>query len=599
VEFAALAAASGRAWRTRRSPENGWAAAAFGSIAAIGLVALPLPTQLRHAVGPSDPMHWLIKVLLVVLFCFPYLLVRFLNALERLPRRDRRVADALLVVMVTATFALPRFEATHDHRRPSWLIAWLVIVVVEWGGLSLYSCVRLALAGRGQPNVVRRRMELLSLASFVLVLSLVPALSTTNSDVASGSHLAGECIGVIAGILFYLGIAPPAILRMIWRRPEERALRNAEAKLMSGATKGAVATAVLPHLPRLFAGNLALLTDRRGEVIGYHGLTQQEADSLAARLLSRPERDQPWVPEAGLLAIPLGSGVMAVGTGAYTVYFGREEADLLQNLAVFVDLALARAELFEQERAGRVALEKAHQELEDLVYSLSHDLKSPLISLLGYLDYMKLDCADGLGETGLFYAERMTASASYMTSLIEDLLTLSRVGRTQTDPRDVNLSDVMHEVTAAASVGAPSASFEVGELPTVSINPLRATELFTNLVDNALKHSGRSDVAIRVWSERSADGGVAVYLSDNGPGISPAYREKVFGIFERLGAPGRPGAGTGIGLAMCRKIVEAVGGTIAIVDGPAGVGTVFRLGFPSVVVRPVRVSAPQDHEALR
>lgn len=604
--FVALAVVCLRNWRRQRATSDRWASAAFGTLGAVGLVSIALPTTLDHALGPDTALHWVFKVLVACVLLFPYLLVRFLDSLDRLSPRQRRAADVLMAAAVIATFAIPRIPASHDHHRPAWYIAFEIVVFVQWGWLSGFACVRFLLAGRHQPNVVRRRMQILSFASLVLVLSLLPGLATSNNDARSGVHLAGEVIGLIAGLLFYIGISPPALLRMLWRRPEEHALRRAEVRLMTGATTKAVANAVLPHLPKLFGGHVALLTDRNGALIGSVGTSDaEEGARLAALVSGTATGDDATVVRPGLIAMRLRNGVLAVEGGAYTRFFGREEADLLNTLAAFVDLALARAELFERERDARIALELAHQELEDLVYSLSHDLKSPLITLLGYLDYLKIDCGDALGTTGDFYVERMTASASYMTSLIEDLLSLSRVGRTQTDPEEVDLDALIEEVTAAAHATHPEARFEVGSLPLVFVNGLRARELFTNLIDNALKHGGRPDLTIRIHSEPTPDHGVAVFVADDGNGIPEAYREKVFGIFERLGGQTGGATGTGIGLAMCRKIVEQFGGTIVIegtddpthaASDPVGAGVTFRVDFPAAAVRSVRNPTPTPPE---
>ena len=609
--FAALAIACLRNWQRERARADRWAAAAFGTLGGIGLVSLALPATVDHALGPNTVLHWFYKILIAIVLCFPYLLVRFLDALEPLSAGHRRAADVLTGATVVATFALPRIPASHDHHRPVWLLAFTGLVLVQWGWLSGFACVRFLVAGRGQPTVVRRRMQVLSLGSFVLVLSLIPTLSTSKGNTGSGAYLASEIIGLVAGVFFYLGIAPPALLRMLWRRPEEQALRRAEARLMTGATTKAVATAVLPHLPKLFGGRVAALTDRNGALIGSQGTSGPEEDAELVALLSvRSPEDQLRMVRPRLLAVPLRNGVLAVEAGAYTPFFGREEDDLLHSLAAFVDLALARAELFERERDARLELEVAHQELEDLVYSLSHDLKSPLISLLGYLDYLKIDCGESLGTTGEFYVERMTASAGYMTSLIEDLLTLSRIGRTQTEPEIVDLAAVAGEVVAGIQPAAPAVSFAVEALPTLFVNGLRARELLTNVVDNAVRHGGRSDLHVTIWSALTSGGDVAIYVSDDGVGVPEPYRDKIFGIFERLGAhEGGEGGGTGIGLAMCRKIVEQDGGQITVsgpdddIDppgrAPAG-GATFRIVYPASVLRPTPGATPiPSHGASR
>ncbi|GAC1532244.1 MAG: hypothetical protein NVS3B12_09650 [Acidimicrobiales bacterium] len=596
----AIASACLRDWRRERERSDRWAAAAFGALGTVGLLSLGLPAGVSHALGPTTALHWAYKVLLVVTLMFPYLLVRFLDSFEAIPRWQRRLADVLVALTTAGALILPRIPASTDHRRPAWLVTYIAVVFVEWGWLSGFACVRFLLAGRRQPTVVRRRMQVLSLASFTLVVSLVPSLSPTKNDTGSRAYLAGQIIGLLAGTLFYLGIAPPAILRMMWRRPEERALRRAEVRLMTGATTQSVAAAVLPHLPQLFGGTMAMLLDRSGSLIGSHGTSGAEEDAALVALLTQPGfGDRVRVVRPGLIAVPLRNGILAVEAGSYTPFFGREEIDVLNTLAAFVDLALARAELFERERDSRVRLELAHEEFEGLVYSLSHDLKSPLISLLGYLNYLQIDCGEGLGTTGGFYVERMTASAAYMNSLIADLLSLSRIGRTQTDTEDVDLHAVLDEVVSSLRATAPTVIFEIGDLPTLSVNSLRTRELYTNLLDNAVRHGGRPDLCVRVWSSLTAAGQVAVYVADNGAGIPPAYQQKVFDIFERLGA--QHSGGTGIGLAVCRKIVEQSGGTIEIVDSGFGLsegkvsrdtGVTFSIVYPAEVLRAATTSTP-------
>jgi signal transduction histidine kinase len=113
------------------------------------------------------------------------------------------------------------------------------------------------------------------------------------------------------------------------------------------------------------------------------------------------------------------------------------------------------------------------------------------------------------------------------------------------------------------------------------MNPLRARQLFTNLLENAVEHGGRNDIHIRVAATEAADGSVELVVADNGLGIPEGYREKVFGVFERL--EGRRGNGTGIGLAICRKIVELVGGRIWI--AASDTGTEIRISVPAHVVQ--------------
>jgi PAS domain S-box-containing protein len=195
--------------------------------------------------------------------------------------------------------------------------------------------------------------------------------------------------------------------------------------------------------------------------------------------------------------------------------------------------------------AANRELERANAELETLVYSASHDLKSPMVSLLGYLEYLRLDHGDALGPQGNHYLDRMADSTLYMQQLIHDLIDLSRVGR----------------------------------LPLVTGDPVGFRQLFTNLVDNAVRHGGRADLVVVVDGHQCPDGGVELSVRDNGRGIPAEHRERVFGVFERLEGPSTS-AGTGMGLAICRKIVEVLGGGIGIQGDQ---GTDVRIVLPAAV----------------
>jgi PAS domain S-box-containing protein len=243
-------------------------------------------------------------------------------------------------------------------------------------------------------------------------------------------------------------------------------------------------------------------------------------------------------------------------------------------------------------------LERTNAELETLVYSASHDLKSPMVSLLGYLEYLKLDYGDVLGEQGNHYVDRMSHCTAYMQRLIHDLIDLSRVGRQRGDVAEVDLDELVRTVIDEAAAVQPAATFHLGRLPVVAGDPVSFRQLLTNLVENALRHGGRPDVNVTVDAAGLPDGAFELSVRDDGRGVPPEYRERVFGVFERLDGPGT-GAGTGMGLAICRKIVELLGGTIAIHGSH---GTEVRIVLPGEVFvgwsQPGRSLALHDRGAL-
>ena len=229
--------------------------------------------------------------------------------------------------------------------------------------------------------------------------------------------------------------------------------------------------------------------------------------------------------------------------------------------------------------AANKELERANAELETLVYSASHDLKSPMVSLLGYLEYLRLDFGEVLGPEGNRYLNRMADSTVYMQQLIHDLIDLSRVGRSGVEPIEVDLGRLVPAIAEDAGAANPAAEIRVGRLPVVTGDPTGFRQLFTNLLENALHHGGRPHLVVVVDGRDRPDGAVELSVRDNGKGVPPEHRERVFGVFERLEGPST-GEGTGMGLAICRKIVEVLGGTIAIVGDR---GTDVRIQLPKAV----------------
>jgi PAS domain S-box-containing protein len=267
-----------------------------------------------------------------------------------------------------------------------------------------------------------------------------------------------------------------------------------------------------------------------------------------------------------------GRAQVAESTGALRLF------GVVQDVTDRKETEKVLADAFARERVARVAAEKANAELESFVYTVSHDLNSPLISILGYIDLLETDFGASLPKEASFYLERIKVSGKFMQSLITDLLDLSRVGRAQTEPEVVDLKELVDEI-ADEVVGSEPEAKVIGaeDLPNIYINATRARQLFANLIQNSVKYAGRPDVHVEVKSVASGNGLVTLSVSDNGPGIPENKRDQVFGVFERLD-PTRPG--TGIGLAVCRRIVETNGGVIWIADSDAG--TSVHLSLPAV-----------------
>jgi light-regulated signal transduction histidine kinase (bacteriophytochrome) len=225
-------------------------------------------------------------------------------------------------------------------------------------------------------------------------------------------------------------------------------------------------------------------------------------------------------------------------------------------------------------------LERSNAELEQFAYVASHDLQEPLRKVASFCQLLQRRYAGQLDERADQYIEFAVDGAKRMQSLISDLLGFSRVGRTGTQMVDVPLDDALRVAldNLTRRVDETRATIEADPLPTVSGEPVLLTAVFQNLIGNALKFHGEEPPVVRVTVVRDGDMWT-ISCCDEGIGIAPEYAERIFAIFQRL-HPKETYEGTGIGLALCRKIVEHHGGRIWL-DTSVPSGTTFRFTLPA------------------
>ncbi len=239
-------------------------------------------------------------------------------------------------------------------------------------------------------------------------------------------------------------------------------------------------------------------------------------------------------------------------------------------------------ETLERRVAERTAeLARSNKDLEQFAYLASHDLQEPLRQVTGFGDLMRQRYLDKLDDRGQQYMAFMIEGAQRMSALVRALLDYSRVGRSDRKAAPVSAESVLGSVLLdlRTAVEESSASIERDPLPMVMADPVELGQVFQNLIGNALKFR-REDVRPEIHIGCRQDPGTCTFwVKDNGIGIMPDLHEKAFAIFQRLHGQGKY-PGTGIGLAICKKIVERFGGRIWI-ESTGGKGSTFFFTLPA------------------
>ena len=226
-------------------------------------------------------------------------------------------------------------------------------------------------------------------------------------------------------------------------------------------------------------------------------------------------------------------------------------------------------------RRANTATETANHELEAFSYSVAHDLRAPLRSIDGFSQALLEDCADRLDSDGKRYLQNVRGSAQQMGNLIDDLLNLSRVTRSELRREPLDLSGLAHAVLARLRDSQPGRQVDasIQEGLTANADPRLLDIVLTNLLGNAWKFTRKREAA-RIEFAVKTDGPAPVYfVRDNGAGFDEAYAGKLFGVFQRLHSA-HEFEGTGIGLATAQRIVRRHGGRIWA-EGKAGAGATF------------------------
>lgn len=268
------------------------------------------------------------------------------------------------------------------------------------------------------------------------------------------------------------------------------------------------------------------------------------------------------------------------------------EIQLLQQIADQISIALAGAQMLEEEKIQREELARSNAELQQFASVASHDLQEPLRKIQAFGNRLKASCGDALTPQGIDYLERMQNAAMRMQTLIEDLLTFSRITTKALPFVKVNLAQIAQEVLSdlELTIAQTGGHVDVGYLHTIAAEPVQMRQLLQNLIGNALKFHRVGETPIVKLNTQLLDGqqqpvesyAIAqfcqIIVQDNGIGFEEKYLDRIFNVFQRLHSRSEY-EGTGMGLAIVRKIAERHGGSVTA-KSTQGKGSTFIITLP-------------------
>ena len=299
-----------------------------------------------------------------------------------------------------------------------------------------------------------------------------------------------------------------------------------------------------------------------------------------------------------MCALPLFSQSALIGSfsmySEISGFFDEEKIALGREVANQVAIAITQSRMIETLQQLNTDLEiraREHQqliselttknaELERFTYTASHDLRSPLVTIKGFLGYLELDAASGNVERLKGDTKRIANAVDKMGQLLDDLLELSRIGRIINAPETIPFVELVQQAIELTQGRLRQRGVRIElqpDLATVYGDKARLTEVLQNLLDNAAKYMGDQPHPLIEIGTRGEEAGQSIfYVRDNGIGIEPEYREKIFGLFNKLDARSE---GTGIGLALVKRIIEYHGGRIWV-ESEMGRGSIFLFTLP-------------------
>lgn len=559
-------------WRWRKSGgrSRAWIAATFGSLAlAVGMARF----------RPEDPTttaeEWEMKLLILLVVVFPVCLFQFMLTFERAPRWLLIAIYALAGVTAIATLLLPEVPGEGERRTPTFQ-TYIGLLLVYWTFTLLTVAIRLWRAGKGRPTIARKRMRMLSLGALGLALALLISGSQSSPEDHPGLQAASAIFGLLSGPFFLLGFAPPAIVVDIWRRPEMRRFRDAQAELAKALTFDEAVEILLPNTARMLGVEEVIFVGSNGEIHGAVGVEPEKIEALR-RIVMEAQPTEVNL-DATQLIIPLEEGWLLADYDVYAPYFSREQSQLAHSLASFTDLVLSRARITEKEHHAAKELRAANEAIRSFVAVASHDLRTPITVIKGFAATIASQWEALSDQEKLHYLSMIQRQSDHLSRLVDDLLTLSKLDAHAIEPHieEISLARAVSETVEAVAHDYDGITLSVPEDLPIRADRDHAFRIVRNYLENAMNH-GAPPITLEA---RRSGNMVELRVRDSGPGVPATKQDQLFERFARIDASKpKSRTSTGLGLSIVRGLAETGGGN-AWFEPNAPRGACFVVSWP-------------------
>ncbi|HKV87245.1 MAG TPA: HAMP domain-containing sensor histidine kinase [Candidatus Dormibacteraeota bacterium] len=556
------------------------------SLSLLGVVAILGRVQALIGSAP-----WLASVNVVAFLACGYFVLLFRDAFLPLRRRTIWAATGLLVVSSLLGVAV---VTVLNHAPIGIVTASSLVLVLTWGLFIGEPIVRFWIASGTLPSVQRNRMRTLSFGFAVLIAVLLAAVVGGSAIQSPGGTIAIQLIALAMVPVIWVSVAPPTILRNIWRMSEQSKLRAAiQDLLMFSPNPRVLAEQAVGWAMRLLGAHAAFIVDPEGKVMARRNVSETAIRDIMHR---HSAGGVPTGPEGSpLLMSPLplteGTGYLGVIAGPFTPFFGSDEIGQLDGYATSVAAGIERTRVTER----MATIEKHKSQFLNLA---SHELRGPMTVIRGYGSMLQSGMLGDLNERGRKAAEVMMAKITEMNGMVEQMIEAARLEDESLiiKPQEADLREIARaaverirpliDESHRLKVHVPRAAVPV------KVDSERIQTIVTNLIENAAKYSpDGGDVTCTVTMR----GGIArVAVKDGGVGITPADMPILFTRFGRISNPRTNHLpGTGLGLYLGRQLARLHGGDITV-DSADGVGSTFTLHLPALVPQPVQAPQPAE-----